>query len=192
MRRGAITSVRGYTQQDAAMPWRGYIVWVSGALLLLLFAIDGLMALTTFSEHPRVEVELPPIRIRSEAKGPEVVVIDTDHATIQAAPDQQAISETTVLPPSESEAQFGQAVAQAADQQAAKAGAPAVAPARAGLEAFAQVGQPGRSAFSKPRTARSASPARRKGHIEDARQHGERFGYLACEWCRPPNPGQAL
>jgi hypothetical protein len=174
------------------MPWRGYIIWVSGALLLLLFAIDGLMPRTTFSKHPRVEVDLPPIRIRSEAKGPEAVVIDTDHATMQAAPDQRvAILEPTALPTSGSEAQFGQAVAQAVDQQA-KAGAPTVAPARSDLEAFAQVGQPGRSAFSKPRTARSASPPRRKGHIEEARQHGERFDYLACEWCRPPNPGRAF
>jgi hypothetical protein len=193
VRRGAITSVRGYTQQDAAMPWRGYIIWVSGALLLLLFAIDGLMPRTTLGEQPRVEVELPPIRIRSEAKGPEAVVIDTDHATMQAAPDQQlAILEPAALPTSGSEAQFGQAVAHAADQQAVKAGVPAVAPARSDLVAFAQVGQPGRSELSKPRTARSASPPRGKGLIEEARQHGERFGYLACEWCRPPNPGRAF
>ena len=192
MRRGAITSVRGYTQQEAAMPWCGYIIWVSGALLLLLFAIDGLIPRTTLSEQPRVEVELPPIRIRSEAKGPEAVVIDTDHATMQAAPDRQvAILEPATLPTSGSESQFGQAVAQATDQQAVKAGVPAVAPARTDLEAFAQLGQPGRPALSKPRTARS-SPPRRKGHVEEARQHGERFGYLACERCRPPNPGQAF
>ena len=192
MRRCAITSVRGYTQQNAAMPWRGYIIWVSGALLLLLFAIDGLMPRTTLGEHPRVEVELPPIRIRSEAKGPEAVVIDTDHATMQAAPDQQvAILEPTALPTSGSEAQFGQAVAHAADQQAAKAGTPAAAPARTDLETFAQLGQPGRPALSKPRTARS-SPPRRKGQIEEARQHGERIGYLACESCRPSNPGRAF
>jgi hypothetical protein len=160
------------------MPWRGYIICVGSALLLLIFAIDGLMPRTAFSAPSKAEVELPPIRIRSEAKGPEAVIIDTSHATPPAASDREvAASEPASLPHSESEAQFGQAVAQLTDRHAANAGASAAAPAGPGLEAFAQVRQPGWSAFSKPRAARPASPARGKGHIGEAGEHRERFGF---------------
>ena len=99
VRRGAIRCVRGYTQQDAAMPWRGYIIWAGGALLALLFAIDGLTPRTASSEPSRAAVELPPIRIRSEAKGPEAVVIDTSRAALLAASDQElAVSEPIEAP----------------------------------------------------------------------------------------------
>src|SRR5271165_5558063 len=160
------------------MPWRGYIIWVGSALLVLLFAIDGLMPRTAFSEPSRAEVGLPPIRIRSEAKGPEAVIIDTSHATPPAASDREVAAwEPASLPHSESEAEFDQAVAQIGNRHAANAGGSAAAPARADLEAFAQVRQPGRSAFSKPRPARSASPAPRKGHFAEAREQRERFGF---------------
>jgi hypothetical protein len=35
------------------MPWRDYIISVGSALLALLFAIDGLMPQTAFSETSR-------------------------------------------------------------------------------------------------------------------------------------------
>ncbi len=178
MRRGRIKCRRGYAQQDAEMPWRGYIISVGSALLLLLFAVDGLIPRTAFSELSRAEVGLPPIRIRSEAKGPEAVIIDTGHAMPPAASDREvAASEPASLPHSESEAELERTVAQVDNRHAANAGASAAAPARADLEAFAQVRQPGRSAFSKPRTARSASRARRKSHFAEAREHGKRFAF---------------
>ncbi len=178
MRRGAITRVRGQTQRDAVLPWRGYIVSVGSALLVLLFAIDGLMPRTVFSEPSRAEVGLPPIRIRSETKGPEAVIIDTRHSSLPAASDQNvAASEPASLPHSEALAEFDQAVAQPDNRHAVNAGASAAAPARADLEAFGQIRQPAWSAFGKPGPARSASQARRKRHVAEAREQRERFGF---------------
>ena len=172
------------------MPWRDYIISVGSAFLALLFAIDGLMPQTAFSETSRAEVKLPPIRIRSEAKGPEAV--DTDHPSLRAAADQEvAVPEPIALPRSQSRHQLDQATTQPTVQQAATADVSAPVPAPFGLETSANVGQPYRSASNKPATARSASPARRKGRIQPPpRQQGERFGYAACEWRRPPNTGQ--
>ena len=144
------------------MPWRDYIISVGSALLALLFAIDGLMPQTAFSETSRAEVKLPPIRIRSEAKGPEAV--DTDHPSLRAAADQEvAVPEPIALPRSQSRHQL---TTQPTVPQAATADVSAPVPAPFGLETSANVGQPYRSASNKPATARSASPARRKGRIQ--------------------------
>ncbi len=178
MIRNVIKCRLGYAPQNAVMPWRGYIVSVGSALLALLFAIDGLMPRTAFSEPSRAEVGLPPIRIRSETKGPEAVIIDTRHSSLTAASGQKvAASEPASLPHSESLAEFDQAVAQPDNRHAVNAGASAAAPARADLEAFGQIRQPAWSAFGKPGPARSASQARRKRHFAEAREQRERFGF---------------
>ncbi|CCE08411.1 exported hypothetical protein [Bradyrhizobium sp. STM 3843] len=73
------------------MPLRSYLLWVGGALLLLLFALDGLLPQTASSEAFSASTELPPIRIRSEIKGPEAVVIDTSRAArLPTQPNDEA------------------------------------------------------------------------------------------------------
>jgi hypothetical protein len=62
---------------DTQAPVRGYFLWVGGALLVLLFAANSLLP----APPPRKLIEshsrLPRIRIASELRGPEAVVIDT-------------------------------------------------------------------------------------------------------------------
>jgi hypothetical protein len=62
---------------DAQTPLRGYFLWVGGALLVLLFAADSLLPAPLPSKLIESHSTLPPIRITSELKGPEAVVIDT-------------------------------------------------------------------------------------------------------------------
>jgi hypothetical protein len=62
---------------DAQTPLRGYFLWVGGALLALLFAADSLLPAPLPSKLIESHSTLPPIRITSELKGPEAVVINT-------------------------------------------------------------------------------------------------------------------
>jgi hypothetical protein len=63
---------------DGQTPLRDYFVWVGGALLVLLFAADSLLPAPLPSKLIESHSTLPPIRITSERKGPEAVVIDTN------------------------------------------------------------------------------------------------------------------
>jgi hypothetical protein len=61
---------------ESELPLRGYFLSVGGALLLLLLAADWVLPAPLPSRlDPRSP--LPKIRIHSELKGPEAVVIDT-------------------------------------------------------------------------------------------------------------------
>lgn len=59
------------------IPMRGYFFSVGGALLLLLFAANWVMPAPSPSQ-PESQSTLPRIRIHSDVKGPEAVVIDTN------------------------------------------------------------------------------------------------------------------
>lgn len=96
MRGGAIRSARGYIQQEPVLPWGGYVLWVGSALLLLLLAVNSLMPHA--ASRDAAEIEFPPIRIRSDVKGPDAVVIDTSHAMLGAVSDGDiAASEPVAL-----------------------------------------------------------------------------------------------
>jgi hypothetical protein len=69
--------MRGHVQSESVVPWRGYVLWVGGALLLLFFAADALMPSPAASRYFSATAKMPTIRIHSELKGPEAVVIDT-------------------------------------------------------------------------------------------------------------------
>ena len=62
---------------DVQTPLRGYFLSVGGALLVLLFAADSLLPAPPPSKLVESHSTLRPIRITSERKGPEAVVIDT-------------------------------------------------------------------------------------------------------------------
>ena len=74
--RKSVLSMRARGSFDSQIPLRGYFLWVGGALLVLLFAADSLPAPLP-SKLIEPHSTLPPIRITSELKGPEAVVIDT-------------------------------------------------------------------------------------------------------------------
>ena len=77
MSRRSVLSMRARGSVDTQIPLRGYFLWVGGALLVLLFAADSLLPAPPPSKLIESHFTLPPIRITSELKGPEAVVIDT-------------------------------------------------------------------------------------------------------------------
>jgi len=68
---------RGYAQQESVIQWRGYFLSIGGVLLLLLWVADGLMPRFASGGALTARVAFPPIRIRSDVKGPEAVAIVT-------------------------------------------------------------------------------------------------------------------
>ena len=66
---------------DSELPLKRYFLYVGGTLVTVLFAVDALMprpANEIFASGP----VLPRIRIHSEHKGPEAVIIDTNQPVI--------------------------------------------------------------------------------------------------------------
>ena len=80
-------------QLDAEMPLRHYFLFVGGALLALLFVANWLVPAS--SERTDSAVYFPPIRIHSDRKGPEAVVIDTGKSMLAPMP---AVHEDVVAP----------------------------------------------------------------------------------------------
>lgn len=60
------------------MPLLRYFVFVGGALLMLLFAADAVLPQPPPKEGTVSSAEHPAIRIHSDRKGPESVVLDTN------------------------------------------------------------------------------------------------------------------
>ena len=75
-----ISSRRSRAQLDAEMPLRQYFLFVGGALLALLFVANWLVPASR--ERADSAVNFPPIRIHSDRKGPEAVVIDTNKSML--------------------------------------------------------------------------------------------------------------
>lgn len=70
-------SMRAHGQLSSEMPLRQYVLFVGGALIALLYAANWLLLPAASNELINAGVEHPVIRIHSERKGPEAVVIDT-------------------------------------------------------------------------------------------------------------------
>ncbi|MET3334931.1 hypothetical protein ABIF61_003455 [Bradyrhizobium japonicum] len=62
---------------EPELPLRAYFLSVGGALLLLLLAADWVLPAPLPSRLTDSHSALPPIRIHTELKGPEAVIIDT-------------------------------------------------------------------------------------------------------------------
>jgi hypothetical protein len=81
------------------MPLQQYFIFVGGSLLILLFAANWLVPLPASNELINSDVSLPVIRIHSELKGPEAVVIDTSESMIRpilAAHEDTGIPQTVI------------------------------------------------------------------------------------------------
>jgi len=190
VRHGAVRW-RGYPQPESVVPWRGYFLWIGGVLLLLLFVTDSLMPRTASSEALTARVELPPIRIRSDVKGPEAVVIVTTRVGLPPASGPEVAADSSASLRLESD----QSAAASTLQQAATYSSPsASAAASAPREAFAELVQPDQAASRKPKTERPTSTTRRnaRARIEAPRQYAERHHYLACDCCGSSDPREAF
>jgi len=95
--RRSVLSMRARDSVDSQIPLRDYFLWVGGTLLVLLFAADSMLPALPPSKLMESHSTLPPIRITSDLKGPEAVVIDTSQShflpmlpdkVIAAAPPQ--------------------------------------------------------------------------------------------------------
>jgi hypothetical protein len=75
--RASALSMRARSSVETQAPLRGYFLWVGGALLVLLFAANSLLPAPPPNKLIESHSTLPPIRIASELKGPEAVIIDT-------------------------------------------------------------------------------------------------------------------
>jgi hypothetical protein len=96
--RTSVLSMRARGSVDAQTPVRGYFLWVGGALLALLFATDSLLPAPLPSKLIVSHSTLPPIRITSELKGPEAVVIDTSLPGFPPILPDQAIAAASSPP----------------------------------------------------------------------------------------------
>jgi hypothetical protein len=75
--RRTFLSLRAGGSVDSVLPLRGYLLSVGGALLCLLLAVDWVLPAPLPDRVAQWETALPSIRIHSDAKRPEQVVIDT-------------------------------------------------------------------------------------------------------------------
>jgi hypothetical protein len=81
------------------VPLRRYFMFAGGALLALLFAADAMTPRQPATERRNSGPQLPRIRIYSQLKGPEAVVIDTSRPIIVPTPTTQDATGKTVAPP---------------------------------------------------------------------------------------------
>ncbi len=88
-------SMRAHEQRDPGIPLRSYFLSVGAVLIGLLFAANWLLPSPPSNSRIGSEPNLPNIRIHSELKGPEAVVIDTT----RAVPTQVAAAQMDVSGP---------------------------------------------------------------------------------------------
>lgn len=79
------------------MPLSRYFLWVGGVLLALLFVVD--LFLPKLQVAAKVEPHLPTIRIYSDKRWPERIVLDTSVRTSTSSPPTDA--EPNIPAPSE-------------------------------------------------------------------------------------------
>jgi hypothetical protein len=121
--RTSVLSMRARGSVDAQIPLRDYFLWVGGALLMLLFAADSLLPPPPPSKLIESHSTLPPIRITSDRKGPEAVVIDTNQSDFLSMPQKKEIAVASSPAPSSDVADAARQLSERAD---ASDGSPAI------------------------------------------------------------------
>lgn len=102
MSRKSALSMRTRCSVGSSIPLRGYFLSVGGALLLLLLAADWVLPAPLPTRFVESDSALPPIRIRSEVRPPEAVVIDTNRPElVEARPDNGGALAISELPSSD-------------------------------------------------------------------------------------------
>lgn len=85
-------SRRAYRPLDPTLPLRGYFLSVGGALLCLLFAVDWVLPAQLPDRFTEPDSAQPTIRIHSDIKGPERVVIETTRALPMHVEEQISVA----------------------------------------------------------------------------------------------------
>jgi hypothetical protein len=113
--RRSVLSTRARGSVDSQIPLRGYFLWVGGALLVLLFAADSLLPAPPPSKLIESHFTRPSIRITSEQRGPEAVVIEAsqpdllpvlpgkEFAVAPSPPPSSDVADAVRQPPTSSE-----------------------------------------------------------------------------------------
>lgn len=187
MSRRSLMSMHAGLSTDSALPLRGYFLSVGGALLCLLWATGLVLPAHLPNRLAEPDPARPAIRIHSDVKIPERVVIDTNQLPPTSAgsdvvlaasqPDRLAafaVEETFVAAPvvdvashAKTENQLRDSFAQSAADQAAA--------------------RPRAVATSKPKPSRIRSAARRTPR--PLKPHGRS---RPCGWASPAPCGDAL
>jgi len=94
---------------EPELPLRAYFLSVGGALLLLLLAADWVLPAPSPSRLTDSHSALPPIRIHTELKGPEAVIIDTSGFGLLPMPPEHdiAVAPSQLLEPEVANAAMG-------------------------------------------------------------------------------------
>ncbi len=154
MSRKSVLSMRAGGSVESEIPLLGYVLSVGGALLLLLFAADWVLPALLPSRLMESHSAIPPIRIHSELKAPEAVVIDTNRPVLTPMPqDQENVAAPWQLQSSD--------VADAAQQPGSppigvSRNSPTTSTTSRFHESLAQLG---------PAVADQAGPSRRRGEV---------------------------
>jgi hypothetical protein len=184
-------------QSGIVMPVLRYFVFVGGALLALLFVCDAIFPQVPLPATLKSGSDLPAVRIRSERKWPERVVIDTTVPTVAPA---------TIAKADTPKADTSQQTAAADDVQKAKVrdayaqigtGEPKAAPtARTAENVASKTAEPGTIKLADanpPKTSKSefnrseAKPKRKVARVHPSRPmmvvaQQPRFGFFDFTW----------
>jgi hypothetical protein len=127
--RRSVLSTRARGSVDSQIPLREYFLWVGGALLVLLFAADSLLLAPPPSKLIESHFTRPPIRITSDLKRPEAVVIETSQPDFLTALPGKEFAVAPSPPPSSDVADAVRQPPTSLSQQAdASDGNPAISP----------------------------------------------------------------
>lgn len=99
MSRKSVLSRHANSLVEPELPLRAYFLSVGGALLLLLLAVDWVLPAPLPSRLTDSHSALPPIRIHSDLKGPEAVVIDTTGFGLRPTTAAHDIADAASQPP---------------------------------------------------------------------------------------------
>ena len=122
----SVMSMRARGSVNSQIPLRNYFLWVGGALLVLLFAADSLLPPSPPSKLIESHSTLPPIRITSDRKGPEAVVIDTSQPDFLSMPQEKEIAVASSPAPSSDVADARQPPLSLSERADASDGDPAI------------------------------------------------------------------
>ncbi|WP_456839255.1 hypothetical protein [Bradyrhizobium sp. USDA 4486] len=82
--------MRARQPTDSALPLRGYFLWVGGVLVCLLWLANWALPAQLPGRFSEPDPARPPIRIHSDIKPPELVVIDTSRS-LPAPSDKEIV-----------------------------------------------------------------------------------------------------
>lgn len=89
-------SMHASRSTESALPLRGYFLSVGGALLCLLWSANWVLPAQLPGHFSEPDPARPPIRIHSDVKGPERVVIDTNQSLPTLSDREIVVAHTPV------------------------------------------------------------------------------------------------